>query len=206
MSISTYAELQTAVKNWIDNENLGDDRIREFITLGEALIYRDLRLRTMESSVTENPIGGRIAVPDDYVEAKNFIYGDGQGNTIPLEKVDIDKLLRRYPDRTTTANPFVYARFRTIFEFGPKPPDTLNFQLIYYKRLPALSDTNTTNWFTENAPDLLLFASLVQAQGYIGDDQRVPLWKQLYSEAARSVNREETQEDIRGGQRRARAM
>ena len=51
MAIGTYAELQTAVANWLDRGDL-TDRIQEFIDLAEARINRNLRLRLMETTAT----------------------------------------------------------------------------------------------------------------------------------------------------------
>jgi len=58
MAISTYSELQTAVANWLDRDDL-TDRIPEFIALAEARFNRVLRLRSMESKQTASTIGGR---------------------------------------------------------------------------------------------------------------------------------------------------
>ncbi len=51
MSISTYAELQTAVGNWLNRADL-TARIPEFIELFEARVKRDLRVRQMEKRAT----------------------------------------------------------------------------------------------------------------------------------------------------------
>ena len=51
MAIGTYAELQTAVANWLDRGDL-TDRIQEFIDFAEARINRNLRLRLMETAAT----------------------------------------------------------------------------------------------------------------------------------------------------------
>ena len=40
MAITTYAELKTAISNWLDRTDL-DDRIPEFIALAEARHRRD---------------------------------------------------------------------------------------------------------------------------------------------------------------------
>ena len=48
MAISNYTELQTAVANWLDRDDL-TNRIPEFISLCEARFNRTLRLRAMET-------------------------------------------------------------------------------------------------------------------------------------------------------------
>ena len=53
MAISNYSELQTAVANWLDRDDL-TARIPEFIALAEARFNRVLRLRSMEAKYTAN--------------------------------------------------------------------------------------------------------------------------------------------------------
>ena len=66
MAITTYAELQTAIGNWLDH-SLFTARIPEFITLFEACANRRLRVRQQETSTNLTPSGGSVALPSDYL-------------------------------------------------------------------------------------------------------------------------------------------
>ena len=57
MAIGTYAELQTAVANWLDRDDL-TDRIPEFIALAEAKMNRNLRISLMENVSTDILLAG----------------------------------------------------------------------------------------------------------------------------------------------------
>ena len=57
MAINTYSTLQTAVANWLDRNDL-TDRIPEFISLAEATFNRTLRLRAMETTVSDTTPSG----------------------------------------------------------------------------------------------------------------------------------------------------
>ena len=57
MAISTYSELQTAVANWLDRDDL-TARIPEFIVLAEARYNRELRIRGMETIVDISTVAG----------------------------------------------------------------------------------------------------------------------------------------------------
>jgi len=72
MSITTYAELQTAVGAWLHRSDL-TGIIPDLITLGEKRIFRKARCRVMESALTGTIASGVIAVPSDYLEIK-FAY------------------------------------------------------------------------------------------------------------------------------------
>ena len=56
MAIGTYAELQTAVANWLDRGDL-TERVKEFIDLAEARMNRVLRLQLMVS-IDTTTLGG----------------------------------------------------------------------------------------------------------------------------------------------------
>lgn len=56
----------------------------------------------------------------------------------------------------------------------PQDPTALKF--LYYQKIPALA-TNTTNWLMTTHPDLYLFGSLAEAQGYTVDPEKLALWK-----------------------------
>ena len=51
MSIATYAELKTAVANWLQRTDL-TSYIPDFITIAESQIASDLKVREMEKRVT----------------------------------------------------------------------------------------------------------------------------------------------------------
>ena len=67
MAISNYTELQTAVANWLDRDDL-TARIPEFISLTEARFNRILRIRAMETEADQATVAGTrsYALPSDY--------------------------------------------------------------------------------------------------------------------------------------------
>jgi len=73
MAINSYSTLQTAVANWLDRDDLSD-RIPEFIDLNEALFNRTLRIRPMETIVTESMVGGTKSydLPAGYVQMREI--------------------------------------------------------------------------------------------------------------------------------------
>ena len=56
MAIGTYAELQTAVANWLGRDDL-TARIPEFIDLAEARLSRELETREQEKRATASTAG-----------------------------------------------------------------------------------------------------------------------------------------------------
>lgn len=196
MSIATYAELKTAIATWTKRDDL-TALIPDFIRMGELRIYRELRIRAMEAALSETIASGSITIPDGYVDMK-FLYIDATP-VQALQRKSTEWMYANYPTRSSDGKPLFYARERDSIIFGPYPDSTYSVAGVYYKRLDALSDTNTTNWFTTNAPDLLLFASLCEAAPYMEEDNRIAVWEQKFSTLGAAIQREDTAEDIGPG-------
>lgn len=201
MSIANYSDLKTAVANWLNRSDL-TSYVSDIVMLGEAKIYRELRIRAMETALSDTIASGVIAVPSDYIEMKHA-YVDGS-STESLQRVSLERMYETYPTRSADGKPKFYAREAGNFIFGPYPDSGYTVKGVYYKRMTALSDSNTTNWFTTNAPDILLWASLVEAEAFIKNDPRLPMWKDRYEESKAMIQDEDDKEAWSGGSPRAR--
>jgi hypothetical protein len=195
MSISSHTELVTAVQNWLHRTDLSAVA-SDFVSLGEQKINRLLRVRAMEEDLSVAISGGVAAVPDDYVQLK-YAYIDGTP-TQTLDRKPAQFVLSTYPTRSSSGKPRFIARQGDNFIFGPYPDSGYTVVGVYYKRLDPLSGTNLTNWFTANASDLLLYASLLEAAPYMKNDVRIPVWQAKYSEALGQVQGEDDREGLSG--------
>ncbi len=187
MAISTYSELQTAIGNWLDRTDL-TSRIPEFITLCESRIARKIRARAMVKRVTTNVATEYILLPDDFLEMRNV-----QLNTSPKQKLEYvtPEHLDGIYAGNTTGEPRVYTIIGAELQLGPAPDDTYEIEIAYMYKLPALSATNTTNWFLEYAPDIYLYGALIEAEPFLANDERVMLWKQLFDESVMLLNEQD---------------
>ena len=93
---------------------------------------------------------------------------------------------RKYwPDSSVTAEPTFYANYDyEHFLVAATPDSAYEFELAYYERPEPLTDTNQTNWTTQYAPQLLLYACLLEAQPFLKMPERIAEFKGLYDEAA----------------------
>lgn len=194
--ITDYATLDTAVDDYLARSDLSS-YVPNFIQNCEAKLYKTLRLRTMETALSGTISSGVLSVPSDYIELK-YAYV----NVSPirwLQKVTPEQVYYEYPTRSGSEYPQVIAREGSNFIFGPYPGD-YDIAGLYYARLTSLdASTNTTNWFTDNAPDLLLYGSLLEAEPFLKNDERLPLWKSMYDWSLKAVMDEERRENHSGG-------
>lgn len=193
MAITTYAELQTAVANWLDRSDL-TSRITEFITLGETRIFRELRVKDMETSFSTAISSGTIALPTSYVDLK-FAYINGS-SVQWLERKSNRWIYENYPTRSSDDCPKFIAREGDTFIFGPYPDSNYTVNGVYYKNIGPLS-SSAHALFTSN-PDLYLFASLCEAEPFMKNDKRVMLWEKKYGIALEAAQRKSDREDYSG--------
>lgn len=187
MSITTYAELKSGVKNWLKRGTDLDSYLDDIITLGEKRIYRELRVRAMEASLNVTLSSGQAAIPSDFVEMK-YAYIDGS----PVQYLQMREagwILENYPIRSATSKPKFFAQDGDYFIFGPFPDADSTLKGTYFKRLDALSSSVNT-LFTKN-PDLYLMAALAESSVFLGfEDARVARWEAKYQDIQARIQAE----------------
>jgi hypothetical protein len=141
------------------------------------------------------------AIPADFLEAIRFYITSN--DTSPLELISQSEMLdRRYRNADTTGKPHYYAITAGEIEVYPTPDGTYNAELYYYSRIPALSDSNTSNWVLEYFPDAYLYGALVHSTFYLKDDARVQGFAALYQSALDSINADSESSKFGGSGRR----
>ena len=182
MAISTYANLQTAVLSWLTRS--GDTALSayvpDFIVLCEAEINRVLRVREMEASADLTVSAQSVTLPTGYMQMRRlFLYISPY---TPLEYVTPDRFWTGYA--VSTGQPTVYTIEGDNILFGPTPDTTYTGKCLYWQRQDITTSAHLL--FTRN-PDLYLFGSLVKAEPFIRNDERLPLWKSQYAEAVDQI-------------------
>jgi len=192
MAINTYATLQTAVANWLARDDL-TTRIPEFITLAEAKFNRDLRCMQMESRSTAsvNLAASEpefIALPGDFQTMRRVRLSsvDGKPRLEFLNGTQADEF--RYGTANTAGQPRYFTVFGDEMELIPTPDIAYTIEMVYRANIAALSDSNTTNWLLTLAPDLYLYAALMESAPYMKEDNRLNVWSAGYKHAIDGLN------------------
>lgn len=74
---------------------------------------------------------------------------------------------------------------------APVPDQTYPLQIIYFSRIQPLDVTNQENLLTREAPQALLFGTLLQAQGYLKNQEKLMVWKSFYTDAIAALKTED---------------
>ena len=206
MSIGTYAELQTAVANWLDRGDL-TDRIQEFIDLTEARMNRVLRLQLMVN-VDTTTLGGAAALvagtrdyalPSGYLQMIDF--------TLPTDPIrTLSYITPENMNRMWAGSQSGVPQAYTIFsdnssgtpvpsiKLGPKPDSAYTYSMMFYKKIAALTPANTTEAMLTDNPDIYLYGALLEAEPFLMNDQRVQLWATAYKQAITDLQEQDNKD------------
>lgn len=184
MAISTYSELQSAVGDFLNRQDL-TTVIPTFIALAEADLNRSIRHRSMLTRATATIDSQFTALPTDFLEAKNIQLNSEPITVLRYVTMEHADLVRQ---RNPTGQPVYYSIVGDTLEVVPVPDASFTAELTYYKKITALSDSDTTNWLLSYHPDVYLYGTLMQSAPYLKDDQRIPIWGSLYRQYLADVN------------------
>ena len=196
MAINTFSTLKSAVADWLDRDDIGN-AIDTMIGLMESRLYSQLRVRNMESALSETIASGVITLPTDLIEFKAIYI-----NSSPIQALEfknLDWLQSHYPTRSSSGKPLYAALSTTTMAFGPYPDSAYEVAGTYYARPTALSTSNESNFLTTTWPDLLLYGTLTHSALYLGQDARLPMWEMAYQDAFTRIMRSERREAYPAG-------
>lgn len=196
--ITTYATLLTAVSDYLARGDL-TSFLPNFVQNMEERFYRDPKNwgSWMETAYSGNIAAGVIAVPTDFLAWKVVGIGSPAKN---LQPKPLSVLYEKYPRGGSTGYPIWIARNGANFEFGPIADSTYAVTGTYFAKQTVLrTDSDGINWLVTNAPDLLLYGALIEAEVFIKDDPRLIVWQQFYVEALRTYREYIKATDLSGG-------
>ena len=159
-----YAELQANVIAYLHNTSI-TSRVPTFIAIAEALLFRELDIKELQVSTVLTTTGEYADLPVDFGSLSKISVDSG-GVVTALDYYTAPDVYVS-PINTPAHYTFEQGRLR-IIGAGTGQQATL----LYTPRIEPLSDTNTTNWLLDNAPDLYLYASALEGAKYVRDDQQ----------------------------------
>jgi hypothetical protein len=203
--VLTYDSLNSTVLQYLERRDPAVvNAIPTFITLAEFEIAEQIKtlgqLQVVQSTmsagdaVLQKPARWRKTVSMNVVV-------DGKRQPILLRKYEY--LKNYWPDASQTSVPKFYADTDWDHWYvAPTPDQAYAFEVLYYERVAPLSSTNQTNWITQNAPNAMLFGTLLQAMPFLKNDQR-QIFQQKYTESLQALKAEDV---ARVGDRQAVAV
>lgn len=188
MAISDYATLKTAISSYLHRSDLNAN-IPDFVQMAEWRIARDVRITPLinVSTASLNTSLNSISMPSGFLEMVDVTIQSNNKELFYVPPDHIDRVLGNGPSSGT---PWLYTLRGASVIVAPPTSATITLNLSFYKKEDSLNDTSASSWFTTNAPDLLLYASLLEASPYLINDERIPVWSQFYEKAVDRVNQQ----------------
>lgn len=199
----TYSNLVADIEKYLERTDAETiNRIPTFIGLAEQVLAADLKFLGNLTVATSNMVQGEAIIDKPARWRKtvsmNVTVG-GERKPVLLRKYEY---LREYwPDPAQEDVPLFYCDYDyTHWLIAPTPDDDYAYEVLYYERVQPLDDSNQSNWFTQYAPQALLYGSLLQAMPFLKNDERIGMWQAQYSAI---VNVLKTEDVARIGDRQA---
>ncbi len=192
----TYDELVTNIRNYTEvNANVFTNSvINTFITMAENQILREIDLDVFKVEATANMTSGNkfLSAPSDILTHRYMMITSGS-NQIFLDFRDTSFMKEYWPNGSTTGTPKYYSVWdQNTFYVAPTPNANFVVELGYIYRPAQLSSTNPTTWISNNAPEALLYACLIQAYSYTkGPDNMLQYFTNSYRQAIQGLGIEQ---------------
>ena len=199
--MTTYSELVTQIREYTETDSnvFTTVIVNDFIEHAELRIFRDVDLDVFRKYQTATLTSGDPfismpgATPTDFEFARYITIFSPSGSLggltdnerVYLQKKDTSFISEYAPNRTSTSIPKYYANWdNDTIILAPTPNAAYTIELAYNALPTGLSSSNTTTWVSTNAPQLLLYACLVEAFKFLkGPDNMLQMYETYYQQA-----------------------
>lgn len=172
------------------------EQLPSLINMAERRLARELKILGTATVVSSTMQAGTAsyAKPDRWRETISIRIGTGSGFEVTKEVYPraYEYMRTFWPNQTTRGEPRFYSDYDYSNWFiAPTPDQDYPYEIIYYELPALLDDTNQTNWLTEYVPNILLYASLLEAAPFLKNEEIIPVWEGFYNRALASLNGED---------------
>ena len=197
----TLTNLQDDIRNYteVDSSVLSSAVLNRFIQNAENRIYRESDSDDNRFYATSNLATGNryVTIPSDLRIIRYVQLKDSNNNQVFLEKRDTSFMAEYYNTPGTQAGlPKYYANWDANFwVVAPTPNSTYEITLAYIKQPTSLTDSSvsgTGTYLSNKYQDLLLYATLVEAYGYLkGPADMLQYYEASYRRAVQTYSIEQ---------------
>ena len=190
----TLANLQTDIKSYTEvGDNVFTNSVLNTIIVNaENKIYREVDSDTDRFYATSSLIVGNryVTIPADLRFIRYVQLKDSEGNQFYLEQRDTSFMAEYYstPDTQAVDIPKYYANWdEDYWVVAPTPDKTYNITLAYNKEPESITSATGGTFLSNKYQDVLLYACLVNAYGYLkGPQDMLQYYQGAYEKALMS--------------------
>jgi hypothetical protein len=197
----TYAELVQKIRDYteVDSNVLTSTIVDGFIENAEFRILRDVDSDNNRRYATANLVATQrfIDTPDNLLVVRSAQIIDSDGSSQPDNREFLEyrdtSYMSEYNPTGSTGVPKYYGMWdQNTIVLAPTPDATYEIQLNYILKDPGLSSTNTTTYLSQNFPNGLLYACLVEAFSFLkGPNDLLQLYEGKYKQVVEGFSIEQ---------------
>ncbi len=202
----TYDGLVNQVQAYMERNDIAlVDNIPVFIMLAQVRMSiegKTLGIREFVTNQPGSPLSANNPVltkPANWRTTESFYIGTGLNQNVrfPLQTVSYEVLRQYAPDDTYVSQPLYYSDYGfNNWIVGPTPDMDYPYEISYFQQITPIDSTNQTNWFTQNVPHILLFATLAEAIPFVKTDERLQIFEGKYQAAMQPYKIEDVERKV----------
>jgi hypothetical protein len=208
----TYTSLLSDLRTYLERGTVSDvqvyNQLPSLINLAERDLATKLKILGNKNVVTSTMVAGTsvYAKPDRWRETTSFNFGVGTSpnqQRTPMYPRSYEYCRFYWPNSETQGVPQFYADYSyQNWLIVPTPNSAYPFEVSYWQLLPLLDSANQQNFWTDYAPQALLYGALLQCTSYLKNDERIPTWGSLYADQLKSLGAQDLQGQIDSSDKR----
>lgn len=197
--VTTFTSLQQDLRQYLERGFTEEDdpfvytQLPRLINRAERRIARELKIQGFITVVNANFEQGQATYnkPDRWRDTVSMTIETASGKR-PVFARSYEYCRNYWPDDADEGQPEFYADY----DYGhwlivPTPDADYTAEILYYALPPLLDETNQTNWLTAFAPNLLLYAALLESTTFLKQDERIATWQAQYDREAAALRNED---------------
>jgi hypothetical protein len=168
-------------------------QIPSLISLAESAIAAELKTYLQMTVVETTLLEGQVILAKP-ARWRKTVSMKTNGKPMLMRSQDY---IAQYQSESTAGLPLYYGEYDyNNWAFAPAPDADYPVEIIYYSEIQPLDTSNQQNLFTREAPQAMLFGTLLQAQGYLKALDKLPVWKGYYTDAIAALKKEDNSRRI----------
>ena len=174
MSFDNLTNFKVEVSDFLHRGEItaGASQVESWISLAEADLNSQARTRHQEDFTANVATTGYLVHPSDWLAHKVVSYQSGSRKYDLQPYSEESAVIQTGPGGGTDAEGYVVRGDKTYLV----PYGSGTYHNVYYKKIPALTSSATTNWLLTNYPQIYLGFVLKYAALWGYDDGRIGLF------------------------------
>jgi hypothetical protein len=206
--ITDFATLKTEIIKWIAHDDVDDTVAASLIQLFESDFNMSDHVRNyyaetrVEHVVPAGETHKYVTLPTDWNGGRAL-----RRNCYDMQFVTPEQmsLLHQADSCPSLEDGFYTIENQALFLY-PSAGENTAIEILYWQKLTALDDTNTTNWLVLNFPQVYLFGCLLLAGTFVKSDLDMQRVGTMYDRALKDMRKDTSRKKYGGGTVRMRNM